>query len=60
MHKYPRLREELESYLDIDLVDTAIFSYDLRNLNFPEYITKYLKDFEDDRKILIKQIIKNE
>lgn len=60
MHKYPRLREELESYLDIDLVDTAIFSYDLRNLNFPEHIAKYLKDFEDDRKILIKQIIKNE
>lgn len=56
--RFPRFREELESYLDIDLVKTTIFSYDVRDLNFPEHIIKYLKSFEDERKTLIKQIIK--
>lgn len=58
IQKFPRFREELESYLDIDLVKTAIFSYDVRNLTFPEHVTKYMKSFEDERKTLIKQIIK--
>lgn len=58
IYRFPRLGEELESYLDIDLVKTATFSYDVRNLDFPEHIIKYLKSFEDNRKTLIKRIIK--
>ena len=54
---YPNFKDELESYLDINLVRNAKYAYELRNLNLPRDILNYLDEFQTDRKKLIKEII---
>ena len=39
---YPNFKDELESYLDINLVRNAKYAYELRNLNLPRDILNYL------------------
>ena len=54
---YPNFKDELKSYLDINLVRNAKYAYELRNLNLPRDILNYLDEFQTDRKKLIKEII---
>ena len=54
---YPNFKDDLESYLDINLVRNAKYAYELRNLNLPRDILNYLDEFQTDRKKLIKEII---
>ncbi len=53
---YPRFRDLLLSYMDIDLCECATHAYNDRKLNFPENKKMYYKAFDYDRKELIKKI----
>ena len=56
--KHSRLGDELESYLDISLVEVVRESYEKRNLIIPSDKEEYYSYFDDDRKKLIKKIIR--
>ena len=56
MDIYPKFRDLLLSYLDIDLCECASRAYNSRQLKFPEDKKRYYKEFDSDRKELIKKI----
>ena len=58
MEKYPELADKLKFYLDVDLKDTIRRSYASRGLIIPSMYYKFYEQFDEDRKELIKKIVR--
>ena len=58
LRKHPALRDKLKFYLDVDLCDTVRRSYGSRCMIIPRNMYSFYKEFDEDRKELIKKIIR--
>ena len=56
--KYPIFRDLLASYLTINLKEVIERAYDKRNLRIPNNKWKFYQEFEENRKNLIKKMIR--
>lgn len=58
MSDHPEFREKLESYLHIDLIELIQRSYRSKGLQVPKDRLPFYEDFDQERKELIKSILK--
>lgn len=56
IHIYPKFREMLKNYLDVDLVKVALNGYKKRKMIIPSDKLHFYSEFDDSRKELIKRI----
>lgn len=57
IHEFPLFKEKLESYLDIQLVDIASYSYQAKGLIMPSCKLPFYQEFDKRQKRLIRKII---